>query len=225
MKRIARISAIAYLIIFISGFYANFNVLERLVDHKNPIGSVANLVNNHTQFANGLIGFTIMLVFDVVLVWSLFGLTKYVNKTLSIIASFFRFLHAFFFSMALFKLTEVYLLISRDQYVVDIHQKILLLLTYYDLFWTIGLLFFSVHLFYLGYLSLKSTSIANGIGYALMVAAIGYFVESMAKSTLANYSDYRVYFETLVVCTGVVGELSFTIWLLFKGFRKRPFPI
>ena len=76
MKQIAKISGIAYVMIFISGFYANFAVLESLIDFTNPSITTTNFINNHSQFRNGLLGFLVMLIFDVLLVWSLFSLTK-----------------------------------------------------------------------------------------------------------------------------------------------------
>ncbi len=37
---------------------------------------------------------------------------------------------------------------------------------------------------------------------------------------LANYADYKEVFTMIVVIPGVVGELSFTVWLLVKGGRN-----
>lgn len=88
MKQIAKISGIAYLMIFLSGFYANFSVLESLVDIHSPTVTLTNFVSGHSQFGYGLLGFVVMLFFDVLLVWSLFYLTQSVSRNLSFVASF-----------------------------------------------------------------------------------------------------------------------------------------
>jgi hypothetical protein len=64
MKPLAKISAIAYLMIFLTGFFANFAVLESLIDPSNPSITTVNFINNHSQFGNGLIAFVVMLFFN-----------------------------------------------------------------------------------------------------------------------------------------------------------------
>ena len=70
MKQLGKISGIAYVMIFLAGFYANFAILESLIDSSSPSITTANFINNHSQFGNGLIGFMVMLFFDLVLVWA-----------------------------------------------------------------------------------------------------------------------------------------------------------
>ena len=65
MKVLAKASGIAYLLIFISGFYANFAILETLVDLSNSVQITFNIISNSIQFRNGVLGFLIMLVADV----------------------------------------------------------------------------------------------------------------------------------------------------------------
>ena len=220
MKRLAKISGIAYLMIFISGFYANFSILESLVDLNDPAITVTNLINGHSQFGYGLLGFLVMLLFDIVLVWSLFYLTKSVNKNLSYVASLFRLLHAVFFGVALSKLWKAYQITYNAENAMDMEQQIIQLLSGFDFKWTIGLLIFGLHLIVLGFLGLKSVVIPKIIGLLLIVAGAGYLIDCIAKLTFENYDQYQNFFEMAVVLTGVIGELSFTIWLLVKGLKK-----
>ncbi len=225
MKQIAKISGIAYLMIFIAGFYANFAVLESLIISNNPSITTTNFINNHSELGNGLLGFALMLAFDVVLVWSLFGLTKSISKNLSYLTSFFRLLHVLFFGVALIKLLQVYQLTNRATSSVGLQQKVEALLIGFDTLWTVGLLFFGVHLIVLGYLALKSTYIPKALGVLLILAAIGYGIDGVAKSLMSNYLDYKSTFEVIVIMPSVIGEFSFTLWLLIKGFKKKPFKI
>ena len=103
MKTFLKISGIAYVFIFISGFYASFIILETLIDSNKSSETIGNIINNSDKFKNGLIAFLIMVVSDILLVWSLFKVTKSIHKTLSHIASIFRGLHAVFFIVALFQ--------------------------------------------------------------------------------------------------------------------------
>ncbi|MBQ4915863.1 DUF4386 domain-containing protein [Maribacter sp. MMG018] len=223
MKQIAKISGIAYLMIFIAGFYANFAVLEGLIDSSNQHITTTNFINNHSQFGSGLLGFTIMLFFDVLLVWSLFNLTKSTSKNLSYLASFFRILHAVFFCVALLKLLHIYELTNNVSNSIKLQQVVTELLLDFDTLWTIGLLFFGIHLIVLGYLIIKSTYIPKALGVLLVLAAFGYIIDGMAKLSMSNYDDYKNIFEVIVIMPTVIGEFSLTVWLLIKGFRKKSF--
>lgn len=221
MRQILRISGIAYLLIFIAGFYANFAVLERLVDISNPLNTTLNIFNNTVQFEYGLLGFLVMLLFDILLIWSLFLLTKSINNVLSYLASLFRLLHAFLFSYALLKLWKLYNLIVRSSTLESIQNRVMELILDFNTIWTIGLVCFGMHLILLSYLIMRSNYIPKIIGYLMVLAALGYLIDSIAKLTLTNYNEYSIYFESGVILFGVTGELSLTIWLLIKGFSPR----
>lgn len=221
MKTTTKISGIAYLLIFISGFYANFAVLESLLVINNPSITTSNLINNHSQFGNGLIGFVMMLFFDALLVWSLFGLTKSVSKNITYLASFFRLLHALFFGIALFKLWYIYQLTFNASNSVTLQHCVMKLLLDFDTLWTVGLLFFGVHLIVLAYLALKSAYIPKALGVLLLLAAIGYIIDGTAKLFISNYTEYKNVFEIIVIMPSVIGEFSFTVWLLIQGFKKQ----
>jgi hypothetical protein len=224
MKQIAKISGVAYIMIFLAGFYANFAVLENLIDSDDLLLTTVNFINNHLQLGYGLIGFIIMLFFDVLLVWSLFDLTKSISKNISYVASFFRLLHAVFFGVALFKFLEIYQL-TRGSNSTNLQNSVAELLLDFDKLWTVGLLFFGIHLILLSYLVIKSIYIPNGLGLLLLLAAIGYIIDGLAKLFMSNYSDYKDVFEVIVIMPSVIGEFSLTVWLLIKGFNKKQFKI
>ena len=221
MKRSAKISGFAYAMIFFTGFYANFAILSGLIEIDNPSKTLSNISNNLNLFRNGLLSFLLMLLFDIVLIAYLFNLTKAVNRNWSYIASGFRMLHALFFGMALLKLNEVFNITNSVGYSNEQSKAVMDLLSTFDELWTVGLLFFGVHLLILGYLAIKANHIPNFLAYLLIIAAFGYFVDGIAKLNFNAYYDYQIYFEASVVLTGVIGELSFTIWLLIVGFLKR----
>lgn len=223
MKPLAKISGIAYLLIFVAGFYANFAVLESLVDRTNMSTTTVNFINNHTQFGYGLVGFAVMLFFDMVLVWSLYGLTKSVSKKLSYLASLFRFVHALLFSIALFNLYIIYESIFKVDYSVSLENKVTGLIEEFDTFWTVGLLFFGVHLIVLGYLAIKSSRMPKALGVLLLLGALGYIIDGTAKLFMENYSSFKDVFEMVVLIPAVVSELYLTIWLLVMGFNKKYF--
>jgi len=95
----------------------------------------------------------------------------------------------------------------------------LLFLNTFNNTWLIGLVFFGLHLFVLGYLIFKSGYIPRILGILLIVASIGYLIDSFANFLLPNYTEYKDIFLLVVVVPGIIGELSLTFWLLFKGAK------
>ncbi|TXE13850.1 DUF4386 domain-containing protein [Seonamhaeicola algicola] len=220
MKIVAKISGIAYVLIFITGFYANFSILSSFIEIDRPTKTLLNISKDLNLFENGLLSFLLMLVFDIVLIITLFKITSIFSRTWSYVASGFRMLHALFFGIALIKLYEVLNIVDDDHIFKEMSYVVMDLLSNFDELWTIGLLFFGVHLLVLGYLAIKSNHIPKLIGVLLIMAFFGYFVDSLAKLSYTGYDNYKEYFDSVVIITGIIGELSFTIWLLIAGFSK-----
>jgi len=224
MKQTAKISGIAYLMIFISGFYANFYAVEGLIDLNSTNTTIENLVNNTSQLGYGLLGFIVMLIFDLLLVWSLHMLLKKVNRNISLTASALRFINVLFFCVALLNLFEVYQIMSSQNLniqAIETQQSIMSLLKNFNQIWIIGLMIFGLHLVFLGYLIFKSNYIPNSLGLLLIIASLGYLIDGFANLFMYNYTDYKDIFAIIVIMPAVIGEFSFTVWLLIKGFRKQ----
>ncbi len=219
MKRYALISGIAYLLIFATGFYANFTVIESLVDWNNMAITTQNFVQFHSNLRMGLLAFLAMLFFDVVLVFTLFPLTQRAQKSLTYAASTLRMLHAIGFAIGLFGLFKIYRTTTnvKSQGVEGLEWTIQQALHHFDTVWTIALVLFGIHLFLLGYLSIRYSAFPKLIGLFLVVAASGYVVDSCAKLLLPTYIDFKHIFESIVIFTGILGEFTLTIWLLVKG--------
>jgi len=216
MKSISRISGIAYLFIFITGFYANFAVVESLIDLSDASITFENISKNLGQLFNGIAGFVIMILADALLVWTLYKLLKNVNRKLSLLASAFRLINVIFFGLALSKLIIVYVLMNGANPGDASPDRILMLVQSFDRIWIVGLIFFGVHLMMLGFLILRSNTVPNWIGYLLMLASAGYVIDGLANLFLPAYEDLQNIFMLIVVVPGVVGEFSLTVWLLFN---------
>lgn len=179
---------------------------------------------NEWQFRLGILGFIIMVIFDVVVAWALYVLLKPVNRSLSLLAAWFRLVNATIFGIALYNLFSVLQLLGDANYlaVFEISQlqtQVMLFLSAFNYTWLIGLIFFGFHLFVLGYLILRSGCIPGILGVLLMIASLGYLIDSFANFLLPDYADYETIFMLIVVVPGVIGELSLTLWLLLKGAK------
>ena len=78
-RKAARVAGFGYLIIFITGIFSNFFVLESLIVPGDAAKTANNIVGNDLLFRIGILSFIIMVVFDVVLAWALYVLLKPVS--------------------------------------------------------------------------------------------------------------------------------------------------
>lgn len=225
LKNIARITGIGYLLIFLSGFFANFYVLEGLVVTGNAAETSYNILTHLEQFRWGVFSFVIMVVVDVLLAWPLYLLLKNVNRNLALFSAWLRIVNGTIFAIALFNLFDVLHLFSGAPYIAElepsfVQARVMFLLSTFNYTWLIGLVFFGLHLFVLGNLVMKSPHVPSILGLLLQIAALGYLADSFAQFLLSDYQYYQNLFEMIVVIPGVIGEFSLTLWLLIKGVRK-----
>jgi hypothetical protein len=223
-QKISRVAGIGYLIIFISGIFSNFFVLENLIVPGDAVATAHNIVGNDSLFRIGILSFIIMVVFDVVLAWALYVLLKPVDKYLSLLSGWLRLVNSTIFGIALFSLFNVLKILSGAAYLNafatnQLYAQMMLYFSAFNTTWLIGLVFFGLHLLILGYLIFKSGYIPKFIGIFLLVAALAYLIDSFANFILPDYIDYKDIFMMIVVVPGVIGELSFTFWLIFKGVK------
>lgn len=219
---IPRLAGLGYLVIFFTGFYANFAILESLVVAGDALATADNITANDGQFRIGLLTFIVMVVFDLLLTWALYLIFSGVDKRLSLLAAWLRLVNVAIFAAALVSLFDIVTLIDSSAYqtLFDSTALAVLIMTKIDSFnnlWLIGLIFFGLHLWLLGVLIIRSDFIPSLIGVLLMLASLGYLTDSIAHFMLSDYVNYQEIFLLIVVVPGVLGELSLALWLVFRG--------
>lgn len=217
LKTTARLTGFGYLIIFVSGFFANFYTLESMIADGNAVQTAENIISQFSQFKMGIIAFSMMVLVDIILALPLYQLLKSESEKLATTSSILRLINGAIFAVALFSLFQIASLAQSPEAVLEHH--VMQLLNQFNMIWNVGLLFFGAHLMLLGWLILKSVNFPRFIGFLLQIAGIAYLADSSAQLFLPNYEDYKGAFEMLVISGGVIGEFSLTLFLLIKGIR------
>ncbi len=191
----------SYLIIFFSAIFANFFVLEAMIN--DPLYTIQH---KHFFVRAGILAFLMTVVFDVVVAWALYELFK--EHMLSGLSTLFRMMHAAIMGVAVFALPMALDSITAEAVLkqVDIFNTI----------WLIGLFFFGIHLVLLGKIIGKPKIIA----VFLVIAGIMYMTDTAAHFILPNYDAYGSVFLALVAIPSILGEMSFSVWLLVKGGKE-----
>ena len=221
-RNAARIAGYGYLIIIILAIFAEFFVRSSLVVPGDATATINNIMANEMQFRLGVCSYLIAAIFDVVVAVALYVLLKPVNKSLALLTAWFRLVHATIFAAALNNLFNVlYLLNNADHLITlnsdQLHAQVMLFLNAFSYKWLIGLVFFGLHCFFLGFLILKSTYIPRFVGVLLIVASFGYLIDSFAHFLMSNYADFEAVFLLIVAVPAIIAELALCLWLILKG--------
>ena len=222
-RQIALIAGAGYLIIFITGIYANFFILEKMIDSTDAARTLANLTAQIPLFRIGILAFIIMVTFDIVLTWALYVLVKPAGERLALFMAWFRLVNCVMFGAALTHLFDVLEWVTGTPPGIAaeyVQTQVMHALSSFNYTWLIGLLFFGIHLVALGALTFRTGYIPRFIGILLIIAGAGYLTDSIAQFMLADYDSYKDIFTTVVVLPGIIGELSLTGWLLLRGGRQ-----
>ncbi|MFD0990330.1 DUF4386 domain-containing protein [Mariniflexile jejuense] len=197
-RTLSIITGISYLIIFFAAIFANFFVLESILE--SPLITIQD---HHVMVRFGIVAFLITVVFDVVIAWALFLLFK--EHKLSVLSTFFRLMHAAIMGVAIFALPLALSSTTTSQ--------ILYQISIFNTIWLIGLFFFGLHLILLGIIIQKPKIIS----IFLIIAGIMYMLDTVAHILLSNYEDYKTVFLAMVAIPSIIGEMWFALWLLVKG--------
>ena len=197
-RTLSLIAGVSYLIIFFAAIFANFFVLELILN--NPVDAIQQ---DHILVRVGILAFMITVVFDIVVAWALYALFK--EHFLSGLSTLFRMTHAVIMAVAIFALPMTLTL--------SVSEDILKQVDMFNTIWLIGLFFFGIHLILLGNIIGKPKIIA----VFLVIAGSMYMLDTAAHFMLPNYETYGSVFLALVAIPSILGEMSFSIWLLLKG--------
>jgi hypothetical protein len=200
-RTLSLIAGGSYLIIFFAAIFANFFVLESMIN--DPLNTIQQ---KHFSVRAGILAFLITVVFDVVVAWALYELFK--EHFLSGLSTLFRMMHAAIMGVAIFALP-----MALDSTTAE---AVLKQVDIFNTIWLIGLFFFGVHLILLGNIIGKPKIIA----IFLVIAGTMYMTDTAAHFILPNYDAYASVFLALVAIPSIVGEMSFSVWLLVKGGKE-----
>jgi len=217
--RAALIAGFSILIIAFIAPLTELFVYPKLVNLSNAAETVRNITSNKMLFVSVIFGYLLTFSGDIVVSWALYIFLEPVNKSLSLLAAWFRLVFAIMALIALLNLVNIFRLLTDPEYLTLFGEKlvyaeVMLYLITFKSSYHFGILFFSVHLILLGYLVIKSDYIPKFMGLLLLVCGLGYLTDAL-KPFL--FPDMNLKFISITF----FGELIFMLWLLIKGPRLK----
>ena len=194
-RQAAIIAGVGLLLMTFLAIFANFFVLESLVQDGEAVITANNISSSIGLFRLGICSLLIVVILDIVVAWALYIFLKPVNKSLSLITAIFRIVYAAIFGVSLIYLFNVVELLSGDSYLTvfetnQLYTQVMLSIKSFNTGWDIGIVIFGLHLAVLGYLvyKYKSNYITKILGILLIVASSGYIIDAFGGFLIQDYN-------------------------------------
>jgi hypothetical protein len=201
--------------------FGNLVVVQGLVTDGNAAQTSTDIAVSAGTFRLGVVALYAVVALDVLVAWALLEVFRPVHQTLSRLAAWFRLGYAVVFLVAIAQLAGIPSLLStRGSGVFSPQQVDAMVLARVDTFTDIymaALVLFGAHLFLLGYLTYVTPQMPRLLGILLIVAGLGYVIDTAAAVLMAG--------EPIVVSTFTfLGEFLLALWLVVRSRRLSPHP-
>ncbi|MFC5380612.1 DUF4386 domain-containing protein [Aquipuribacter nitratireducens] len=215
----------SYAALFLLAIFANFAVVERLVDPADPGATLTALAGEASLVRAAVLAFGVVFVLDVVIAWALFVVLRPAGRDRALLAAWSRLTYTAFLGVALVPLLLALQLSTEDAY-ADLdpatrEAAVGLAVDSFDLLWLTGLAVFGLHLVVVGALVVRSRTAPRLLGGLLVVAGVAYVLDTAAHVVLSDYERWAGLLLLVVAVPSVVGELWLTLWLLVRAGRDR----
>ncbi|HJQ96007.1 MAG TPA: DUF4386 domain-containing protein [Acidimicrobiia bacterium] len=219
-RKMALVAALGLLTMALLAPFVVFGVLDTLVVADDPAATFSNISASEGLFRSGIAAFLIVIMLDVVVAWALYVLLSPVNRTVALLTAWLRLAFAAVFASALINLLDAAQLVAGAEQSTlqqeQLHSQVASSIASFDYGWTgVALAIFGLHLFGLGYLLFKSSDFPKFLGALVILAGVGYLIDSFGTILVPGYA------LTIGMFT-FVGEALLIIWLFLRAIRGFP---
>jgi hypothetical protein len=217
-RKSALIAGIAILVMAVAAGFAFGYAHSSLVIPENPEATLSNLQSSKTLFVAEIIGWTLILICDIVVSFALYFFFKNENQKLASYTAIARLVYSAILGVAIFYLAQILNLLVGTN---DIASEVMSNLESFKKYWSFGLIIFGVHLSLLGILAFKSKFIHNFWGVFLIFAGISYSLINSFYFLFPEFGSYLKTAENILSIPMAVAEIGFAFWLIIRGGKPK----
>jgi hypothetical protein len=218
----ARIGGFLYLLIILGGLFAPFAIAPSGMMLGNAaLPTTAAIAASKSRYALG--GVTQLFVYacDIGVALVFYQLLKPVNRSVALLATFFRLIFAAIASTNILNHFAALIFLSGAAFVStftadQLKALALAFLQLRTLGFDIALVFFGFHCILIGYLLFRSTFLPRILGVALAIGGFGYLSNIL---TIAIPVGIRGHLFPYILLPAGAAEISLTLWLIIVGLN------
>ncbi len=221
---IARSAGAFYLFIILAGIFGQIIVRGSLIVPGNPSTTVANIAASAYLWRLGVFGDILMHLCDIPVMFLLYRLFRPVSEGIAMTALGFNLIQTAV--LVVNKITLIIPLVLLEKSPVgaafnpeQINSQAIFWIDVHNYGFSLGLIFFGTACLLYGSLLFKSTYFPRTIGVLVSLAGLSYIINSFTLILAPELSGS----VTPVLVIALVGEMSFTLWLLIKGVKVSEF--
>lgn len=225
-RTFARFAGVLYIVSAVAGFFSILWVLSQLTVAGDPQASLALIAQRPGLFMAGIAGDVVMMTAEVLLSAMLFAMFRPFGQALAVTALAARLLMAAVMAAMLLPQAGIFQLATNggafaamdDGLRADIGW---LLRQIHDAGVWVWQVFFTVHLWCLGVLALRSGAVPRLLALGLIVGSTGYIFDSLQAFAFPDSGALMIAGGVLL---GIVtlSEIGFALWLLIRGRVPAP---
>ncbi|MTI38059.1 DUF4386 domain-containing protein [Fulvivirga lutimaris] len=218
-----RFIGLLYLLVIICAGFSQGYVRANIVVPDDAALTASNILENIMLFRVGLAADLFAFILDAIISVMLYQLLKPYGKMLAMVSSSLRLLaHPAIGALNLLNHFMAYHVLSQAGYLSafepeQLESLSLLFMDAHRYGYLIAGGFFGFHCFILGYLLIKSDLIPSFFGWMMIVAAIGYLMETFGDFL---YPGNEVWLAWVVGLSAALGEVELTLYMLIKGTKN-----
>ena len=193
LHKAAIIVGVAIIAMFFLAIVVDNFVLANFIGPGDTSALAKNIEADQMRFGFAVAGYLIILMLDVAIALALYVILMPVSKILASLTAIFRMLYTTIMVISVLALVV---------HLIDVYS--------YGTIKLIGYIFFTAHIFFLGYTALKSGYIPKGLGVLLIIAFFCYIILLYGKSLVPEE------LLPIFVVPAAIAELALGIWFLWK---------
>ncbi len=219
----ARITGVLCLLDGIAAPFAEFFVRGRLVVYRDAAATATNILTHEQLYRLGASAWLIALTCDTAVALLFYDLLKPANRSLSLLAAFFRLMFVaimavntlnYFAPLVLLEGGHSWTAFRADQ----LQALALLSHTWFNTGYDISMVFWGFHIILIGLLIVRSAFLPRILGAVLVIGALCYLTSSFADFVAPTFGKVLGLY---IIVPGAVAELLLTLWLLVMGVNAQ----
>ncbi len=215
----ARIGGLLYLLIIITGMFAEVFVRNKLFVSGDASATAGNIINSPFLWRIGISADLIMQICDLPVMLILYLLLKPINKNIALLNLLFNLIQTAVLVANKLNLLNALFLLGDAEYLKSLDSNQLHTLSYlsiklHEFGFGIGLIFFGIVCLLEGYLIFKSGYFPKTIGLLMQIAGVCYLTNSFALILAPKLANNLF---PIILIPPLIAELSLCLWMIIKG--------
>ena len=221
LRHAALIAGIAYLIAI---FVTPYSWISPHIIIGDTATTFESISTHEFLFRLAIACWLIVIVADIVVAWALFHFFLPVNKSLSMLSMILRLIFAPIMAIAVLQwLYALQIITDAGSLAGDsletAKDQSMFFFSSYEYAVNIAFVVFGHHVGLTGYLVWRSNYVPSILGLLLMIAGVGYQIDTFASVISSGYAVNPLGFIVTVAVPAFFSEFILALWLLIKGAR------